>query len=309
MLTRESKMRSTTSSVPVRILTHNIRYATSSPFEGEEPWPERKQLMLNELQYHTRYNQEAFICLQEVLHVQLVDILSGLNSTNAVNTGNPGDSKTEEWAYIGVGRDDGKQAGEYAPIFYRPATWELLDFKTVWLSETPSIPSKSWDAASIRIVTIGVFKHRESRKTVLALNTHLDDQGARSRIEAAKIILDQIEGYSNESGNTFSVVFLSGDFNSKEDDGAYQTLTGSYSTLLDSQKLIYPEYHYGNENTFTGFGYESVPPKRIDYVLLGPSDSEHPTWNIQGYSVQASRFDDMVYNSDHRAVVADTQLV
>ncbi|KAK2753257.1 hypothetical protein FQN54_007948 [Arachnomyces sp. PD_36] len=305
-------MRSTTSSVPVRILSHNIRYATSSPFQGEEPWPARKQLLLNELEYHARHNQESFLCLQEVLHVQLVDILSGLNSANSVTAGCQKSKEVskdeEEWAYIGVGRDDGKEAGEYAPIFYRPATWELLDWKTVWLSETPTIPSKSWDAASIRIVTIGVFKHRASRKTVLALNTHLDDQGARSRLEAAKIILEQIKGYT-EPDNSFSAVFLAGDFNSKEDDGAYQTLTASDSNLLDSQKLVSSEYHYGNENTFTGFGYESVPPKRIDYVLLGPSGSEYPTWNVQGYSVQASRFDDMVYNSDHRAVIVDTQLL
>lgn len=297
-------MKSTTSSVPIRILTHNIRYATSSPFQGEEPWPKRRQLMLNELQYHTRHNQESFICLQEVLHVQLVDILSGLNSSNSVSS-----KDEDQWAYIGVGRDDGKEAGEYAPIFYRPATWELLDFKTVWLSKTPWVPSKSWDAASIRIVTIGVFKHRESRKTVLALNTHLDDQGAQSRLEAAKIILEQIKEYSTEYEDWFSVVFLAGDFNSKEDDGAYQTLTSSDSTLLDSQKLVSSEYHYGNENTFTGFGFESVPPKRIDYVLLGPSGNEYPTWNVEGYSVQASRFDDKVYNSDHRAVVVDTEVI
>lgn len=267
--------------------------------------------MLNELQYHARHNQEAFLCLQEVLHVQLVDTLSGLNGTsNSVNTRKDDGSQTdEEWAYIGVGRDDGEQAGEYSPIFYRPATWELLESKTVWLSETPSTPSKGWDAATIRIVTIGVFKHRESKKTVLALNTHLDHKGARSRLEAAYIILDQIESYTKEFENSFSMVFLAGDFNSEEDDGAYLTLTSSYSALLDSQKLIPSDHHYGNENTFTGFGHGSVPPKRIDYVLLGPSESENPTWSIQGYSVQPSRFDDMVYNSDHRAVVADTQLI
>ena len=53
-------------------------------------------------------------------------------------------------------------------------------------------PSKSWDAASIRILTIAVFQHRATAKAVVAMNTHLDDQGSKSRFEAAKIILQQV---------------------------------------------------------------------------------------------------------------------
>ena len=83
--------------LPIRILTHNIRYATKSPFQGEEFWSVRAPRLINELRYNTMYNQESFMCLQEVLDNQLTDIIAGLNS-----------NKTEaEWAYIGVGRDDG----------------------------------------------------------------------------------------------------------------------------------------------------------------------------------------------------------
>ena len=32
--------------------------------------------------------------------------------------------------YIGVGRDDGKQAGEYSAIFYRTGKFEVLDHGT-----------------------------------------------------------------------------------------------------------------------------------------------------------------------------------
>lgn len=64
--------------LPVRLLTHNIRYATTSPFKGEKPWADRRPLLLNELKYNTLYNAESFICLQEVLHSQLIDIMGGL---------------------------------------------------------------------------------------------------------------------------------------------------------------------------------------------------------------------------------------
>lgn len=287
----------------LRVLTHNIRYATSWPFKGEKPWADRKQGLLNELVYNTQHIPESFICLQEVLHVQMVDILSGLNSAAATEA-------KGEWAYIGVGRDDGEKRGEYSPIFYRPGVWKLQHWETVWLSETPHKPSKSWDAASTRIVTIGLFRHRTTAKTLLVLSTHLDDQGSRSRFEAAHIILRKINEYLHRAGGEhISGVVLSGDFNSEEHQEAYQVLTAANSSLVDAHELISPAQRYGNEITWTGFGYEDEEPKRIDYILLGPVCGKHPgtqgPWTTRGYAVLPNRFEDGVFNSDHRAVVVD----
>lgn len=299
--------------IPLRILTHNIRYATTSPFKGERPWEERAPRLLNELRYNTR-NQDAFICLQEVLDNQLIDILSGLNLNDHVDSGAAAESSDHTWAYIGVGRDDGYKAGEYSPILYRPSVWELRHWETVWLSETPDVPSKSWDAASIRIVTIGLFTHHVSRHTVLAMNTHLDDQGSRSRFEAARIILRKIDEYRNgRFGNIISGIFLAGDLNSEDTQEAYAVLTAPESPMVDSAILVDKADYYGNQTTWTGFGYEGEDPKRIDYVLLGPTvrgdgpDCGLP-WNIEGYAVLPNRFDDGVFNSDHRAVVVDANL-
>ncbi|EAS28238.2 endonuclease/exonuclease/phosphatase [Coccidioides immitis RS] len=277
----------------IRILTHNIRYATSRPFKGEKPWPERKHLVLNELIFHTRHNAESFICLQEVLHVQLEDVLSGLNSHG------------DAWAYIGVGRDDGKQAGEYSPIFYRPDIWKLETWETVWLSETPEVPSKGWDAASIRIVTVGVFRHRASRKTVLAMSTHLDDQGSKSRYESAKLILRTIDGYLHKFKDRISGLFLAGDFNSEVNQEAYQVFIDQTSPLVDARDQIKPDERYGNEITYTGFGYEGERETRIDYILVGPKNEQGFPWTVKQYGVLPNKFDDGVFSSDHRAVVAD----
>lgn len=286
--------------LPLRILTHNIRYATSSPFKGERPWEDRRQLLLNELHYNTR-NQDSFICLQEVLNNQLIDVLSGLNKNEGKAT------SEDQWAYIGVGRDDGHEAGEYSPIFYRPAIWKLQHWETVWLSETPGVPSKSWDASSIRIVTIGVFTHHASHQSILAMNTHLDDQGSRSRFEAAHIILNKIHEYkSGKFGDVISGVFLAGDFNSEESQEAYTVLTGPESKLVDSGKVVSLAEHYGNQITWTGFGYEDEPASRIDYILLGPKGQ---SWKVEGHAVLANKFDDGVFCSDHRAIVADVALV
>ena len=251
--------------LPVRVLTHNIRYATKSPFKGEEPLAIRKSRVINELRYNTLGNPNAFICLQEVLHSQLIDIEDGLNTSKT-----PLWSVYSKWAYLGVGRDDGHEAGEYCPIFYQPSVWNLEYSKTVWLSKTPEQPSKSWDAASIRILTIGLFIHRQSKKNVLAMNTHLDDQGSESRLEAAKIILHEIEmQIERGSGERPLSVFLTGDLNSEPDQEAYKLLNGTGSYVRDSRGLVLPEDRYGHSDTFTGFGDKSEKSRRIDFVFLG----------------------------------------
>ncbi|KAL1994965.1 hypothetical protein VTN49DRAFT_1152 [Thermomyces lanuginosus] len=287
----------------VRVLTHNIRYAATDRFEGEEPWEVRRQYVVNELNFHTRNPAESFICLQEVLHGQLVDVLAGLNDVSV--------PEDQRWSYIGVGRDDGKQAGEYSPIFYRPAVWSLLRWETVWLSETPDQPSKGWDAANIRILTVGVFQHRASGRTILALNTHFDHVGVTARRESARLVLQKIAEYRNgQNGTVTSGVFLAGDLNSPEDDGAYQELTDTGASLRDTHSLIDARKRYGNELTYTGFGSEA-PPSRIDYIFLGPwtGDASTPLpWTVHNYAVLPNKFDDGVANSDHRAVVVDAAL-
>lgn len=323
--------------LPIRILTHNIRYATPSPFPGEEPWETRAPRLINELRFHTLYNPESFICLQEVLHSQLRDILAGLNNNSKpipnpsytipltpvpLQHLNPDDpdyrinpEATPEWAYIGVARDDGLQAGEYSPILYRPATWSLQHFTTRWLSPTPNIPSKGWDAASIRILTIGVFKHRESKRRVVAMNTHLDDQGSVSRWEGARMILREMRGWcglgegeegvgvggGGGNGGEVLPVFLAGDLNSEPGQEAYQVLAAEDSVVEDALGLA-GDRAYGHSNTFTGFDGKTSPT-RIDFLFLGPK--EEGMWGVRGYAVLENRFEDGVYDSDHRAVVGD----
>lgn len=290
-------------SIHIRIITHNIRYATKHPFEGEEPWHLRKQRLVNELRFHTRYNLGAFICLQEALHQQLVDVMSGLNHL-----------VTDEykWAYIGQGRDDGRTAGEYSPILYRPAIWDLRGAETIWLSETPDRPSKGWDAGLPRILTTGHFYDRKSCSGFVVMNTHLDDQGSKARLESAKLIISRIKSLSSfpriapGSESHSWPVALSGDFNSEPSEDAYQLLNGPESPVQDLRDLVAPEEWYGQCLTYTGFGHGEEPEKRIDFLFVGPK--AYQGLNVESYAVLENRFEDGVYISDHRAVVGDIAL-
>ncbi|KAF8861410.1 Endonuclease/exonuclease/phosphatase [Acephala macrosclerotiorum] len=276
----------------IRILTHNVRYATESPFKGEERWPVRCPRLCSELVFNS-IEPTTFICLQEVLHSQLVDILACLNESSSPDI---------RWSHIGVGRDDGKQAGEYSPVIYRPSVWNLNWSETRWLSETPEIPSKGWDASSIRLVTIGNFTHIQTGRKILVLSTHLDNDGSISRKESAKLILGGIKTFTET--NNASAVLLAGDFNSPPDDGAYQIMTSPDSIMEDIGINVPKEKRHGNEMTFTSFGYVDNEPSRIDFIFSRKGDKV----TYRTYAVLANRFDDGVYLSDHRACVADIVL-
>lgn len=274
--------------LPIRILTHNVRYATDSPFEGEAEWSVRKSRIISELRFNTAHCEESFICLQEVLHEQLIDILNGLN-----------DEREGEWNFVGVGRDDGVQAGEYNPLIYRPSVWHLQAWETLWLSPESQRPSLGWDAACKRILTVASFRHRHSKKKLVAMCTHLDHKGPKSRLESANIILREI-GEKSEQGKL--PVFLAGDFNSQQDDDAYRMLTNEASPMRDAREVASAK-QYGHYYTFTGFGRDK--PTRIDFLFI---NRRSYSWAVQDYAVLENRFDDEVYNSDHRAVVADLQM-
>lgn len=277
--------------VPIRVVSKNIRYATKAPFRGEEPWDIRKPHLINELRFHTIHNAEALICCQEALHAQLEDILNGLNSNG------------REWNYIGRGRDDGLQAGEYSPILYRPSIWELVFQDMIWFSPTPRTPSKDQGAGSKRVLTIGEFRHVHSGKIMRVYNTHLDDQSSDCRKRAAETLTN----FAKESSKVPAI--LTGDFNSESSQEAYVEIT-SRGPFLDTFHQLTKLNRYGHVNTYTGFGFEGEPAKRIDYIFTSfqwPNPGKTP-WKVVSYGVSANRFDTGIYNSDHRAVIADLML-
>jgi transcriptional regulatory protein PHF12/RCO1 len=136
---------------PLRLLTWNIRYDWMTPRPStskETPWPARRSSLCALLQHNA--STHGIIALQEVLHHQLLDLHSLLNS-----------GEGHEWEWIGVGRDDGRKAGEYSPVFYNRKRHELVSWRTFWLSESPERPGRGWDAACVRICTVGRFSFLE----------------------------------------------------------------------------------------------------------------------------------------------------
>lgn len=184
----------------LKIISFNIRYNSWENIDGENGWPNRKgavaKMILEE--------RPAAIGLQEAL----IDQLQYLDTVLTC------------YRRIGVGRDDGKEAGEFMAIYYDTTRLELLSHSTCWLSETPDVPTKGWDAACYRTVTIALFRDRRSGKEFQYLNTHLDHVGQTARAEGVKLIVNSLI----ESSISDNVpVIVGGDMNSTIEDKIFQS--------------------------------------------------------------------------------------
>ncbi|KAK5050584.1 hypothetical protein LTR84_003866 [Exophiala bonariae] len=302
-------------SIPLRIITHNIRYASEDPEDSELRWPGRYPKLSAHFKYHTRPGftpPSTLVSMQEVLYPQLQDLLRTTFNSNVV-------AEDNDWYSVGVGRLDGKRGGEHSPIFYRRSAWTLIHSNTIWLNETGAVGKKGWDASSVRILTIAVLESNlpaSKGRTILALNTHLDDFSAVARREGAQIILNATSTLKKQFP-AISFVYLSGDLNSPPHDGAYKLLNQCGSGFIDARRLIKEEDVYGDELTFTEFPFDETAKglRRIDYVHLGIKDDgdeadveaerQKVRSCVKGYGVLPNRFDDRVWMTDHRAVVVD----
>ena len=150
------------------------------------------------------------------------------------------------------------------------------------------------------------MQHIESRRMFLILNTHMDDQGSISRLEAAKII-ENIAISKAKIGQGSLPVVLTGDFNSSPDQEAYQYLT-SQASFVDTSNLLASSRHYGDSMTFTGFMPDIDTPRKIDFIFTKIDSASTMHFNVENHAVLPNRFDDGGLYSDLRAVVADLVL-
>jgi endonuclease/exonuclease/phosphatase family metal-dependent hydrolase len=227
-------------------MSYNIRNANSG--HNRKNWNRRKKQLVNEILF---YNPD-FMGIQEGLYIQMKYLDSLLTGRK----------------YIGVGRKDGKERGEYNAIFYNTNHFELVTGtdSTMWLSSTPGKPSVGWDAVLPRIVTWGKFRSKTTGKKIYVFNTHFDHIGKTARANSAKLILKTIKKIADDTP-----VVLTGDFNVTEQRKPYKILTDSFlkdAWYASKLKPIGPEFSYA------GGGFEVCDSSaiarraRIDYIFV-----------------------------------------
>lgn len=229
----------------LRVMSYNVLTAHRDDLNA---WADRRGNLVADIQA----TAPDLLGLQEACKNQLEYIMSSLDG----------------YAFIGVARDDGREAGEFCPVIYKIAEFDVLDGGTFWLSETPTVPGrKGWGAACNRVVSWGLFRAKANDKVFVYANTHFDHVSEQARGESSKLILafkEEIsEKYRKEVGKDGLPFIITGDFNSVDTDAAYTTII---SGLRDAQKEA--RVRRGGDRTFPA----QNPPKKgkyvIDYIFL-----------------------------------------
>jgi endonuclease/exonuclease/phosphatase family metal-dependent hydrolase len=223
---------------PQSVLTYNVRLDT--PADGEDAWPKRRDFLAAQIRFH---NPDVF-GVQEALHGQMEYLTAALPA----------------YTWVGVARDDGKQAGEYSALFYRKDRFEALSSGTFWLSETPDVPSKGWDAALNRVCTYALLKDKKTGKKTWVFNTHFDHKGEEARRRSAGLIVQK----TRELNTKNDPVVVMGDFNANPDEAPVTVLKSAFADARDAGV----EPPFGPEGTFNGFNFYDPVTRRIDYVFV-----------------------------------------
>ena len=266
------------SPITVRAMSFNIRY--DNPRDGENAWPHRKHLVADVV---IDFKADV-VGMQEVLRHQ-ADYL-------AENLGEHG------FKWFGIGRDDGKDKGEFSPIFYNADKYDVLDQGYFWLSETPDvIASKNWDAAITRIATWLKLKDKQSNKEFFVFSTHFDHRGPQSRLKSAQLLSRRLVEIA---GDTPTI--LLGDFNCRPDSQPYKAITALSANVKTAplrDALLLTKTKKGPISTSSGFKQVSTNP-RIDYCFI------HGDIKVVHHEI-IDRTVDGKFPSDHLPLVAELE--
>ncbi len=269
---------SSASAAPFRVMTYNLRY--DNPQDSLDNWKYRRDFIVSTIKFH----KADILCIQEGLVHQVHFLADSLS----------------EFSWYGIGRDDGKNAGEFSAIFYKKNRFMRIDSGTFWLSATPEKPTMGWDAACIRICTWVKLMDASNGAIFLLTNTHFDHVGKVARIESSKLLRLRIAKLSSDT----LPVITCGDFNSSETDSAYTIMTTALPIpqLYDTKNIsLLP--HHGPANTFSGFHVkEGIIGERIDFIFVTKSIRVLQHATISDFK------DDLRFPSDHLPVITEIEV-
>jgi len=252
-------------------LTYNIKL--DFPKDGENSWTNRQPLILSQLQF---YEPDIF-GVQEAMPNQMKDL----------------DSLLSDYDFVGVGRDDGNDKGEYSAIFYKSNQFKIISTSTFWLSQTPEKVSMGWDAVCHRVCTYALFENRITKKQFYVFNTHFDHVGAEARKNSAVLIIQKIREINTE----MEPVILMGDFNMEENHESIHYI----SQYLNDSKSVSSSKPFGPTGTFNGFNFNQPVTERIDFIFVSPEIQ------VNKYAV-LSDSEACRYPSDHLPVLVSLNL-
>jgi endonuclease/exonuclease/phosphatase family metal-dependent hydrolase len=250
----------------LRVMTFNIRYREAD--DGVHDWPRRRATALARI----RGFDPDLLGVQEC---------SAGPQTRYLRR------HLGQWVFNGVPTRDPAWPIEMAPLFVKRRTFAVVDTGHFWLSETPAVPSRSWDAAFGRTATWAHLRHRPTGRSLMFLNTHLDYEQ-----EAGTRSADLLQTWIEKAVRRCPVI-VTGDFNANKRSSVYRRLTASGSV-----RDVFKETRIGRTNGGSFHAYGTVtPPQAIDWILV----SRH--FSVVSAAVDRYR-EGGQFASDHDPVIA-----
>lgn len=255
---------------PIRVMSFNIRYGTAN--DGAHAWSNRRSAVIGTITDHAPH----LLGMQEALRFQFDEIGTAL----------------ARYRRSGVGRDDGRAAGEHAAILVDTTRFSVLDDGTFWLSDTPEVPgSMHWGNRITRVTSWVRLVDRATTDTLRVFNAHWDHESQPSRERSAALLLERLA--RGEAGT--DAILVMGDFNAGEANPAVRSLLADAGVRLsDVHAVRVPDQGWGG--TFHGFRGDTTG-ERIDAILAGPG------WVVRDAGIDRRKWGP-VWASDHFAVWA-----
>lgn len=236
---------------PISVMSFNIRYGTAD--DGANSWEFRRDLVGQVVQGH----DPDILGVQEALAFQIQELEAVL----------------PDHRRLGVGREDGVAAGEFAAIYYRSDRFAVDTSGTFWLSDTPDVAgSMHWVNGITRICTWVRLIDSDSQEGFYVFNVHLDHRSQPSRERSVELVAQHIKGRLHDEP-----VIVMGDFNAGEDNPAMRYLRGEIPQasssevtapviqLTDSFRALHPNAE--EAGTF-GAWVGETSGDRIDAILV-----------------------------------------
>lgn len=239
--------------VDVKVMSFNVRYAQAGHSEdaAENNWDDSEHPRKTRAVRVIREFMPDLLGVQEAREGQIIDLRAAL----------------PEYEFYGIGRDDGKTAGEYSGVFYLKNRFKKVDQGSFWLSAEPEKPGTSFYTAPNAVPRIASWVILDDDKTgrrYLLLNSHWDHISGPAREQSAALIRKRVATL----GRTLPTI-VTGDFNSREDTPALAEMRGDHDQtglqLRDSYRVVHPK-RTEDEASYNGWRMDTKG-SRIDFIL------------------------------------------
>lgn len=273
LLGRSAQNAMTLQKQDVVIMSFNVPYFSDSESNEIKRWNYRKAAIVSLI----KEKKPMVLGMQEFRKDPQLDYLDSQIS--------------DEYARIGVGRDDGANGGDFSVIYYRKDALEVIKSGDFWMSTTPNVPSFGWGAAHRRLTTWGHFRLKSNGKEILLYNTHLAHDVQKAKEESIKMMADSIAGRLTDKVKT---VIVTGDFNENTTNVIFKPFHNLVWSTRDEAALT------DKGGTVNGWAAGRTT-EIIDHVF-------YRNCFPKSFAVITNSYDGVALMSDHYPVISEIEI-